>query len=170
MGTLHGLTSLYLSVTSMSGTVPTKLGNLAALGGLYISENELTGTIPTQLGRMAAMTTTLDLSNNELPGTIPREIGSQMVYLETLELHSNDLTETIPLELGNLAALQIVQLQENDSLLAPVPDEVCALPFLAQLETSLLRLLSYCIVYDIGTMAQEHTIIAFIMTMILSSY
>ena len=70
------VTGLNLSFNSLSGTIPTELGDLTALQTLNFANNSgLTGGIPTQLGSLTALRT-LDLSNNSgLTGGIPTQPG-----------------------------------------------------------------------------------------------
>ncbi|KAK3281086.1 hypothetical protein CYMTET_11104, partial [Cymbomonas tetramitiformis] len=66
--------SLSLSRHSLTGTLPSQLGQLTAVTYLYLHYNSLTGTIPSQLGQLTAMTT-LYLYYNSLTGTIPSQLG-----------------------------------------------------------------------------------------------
>lgn len=54
---------------------PSCVGNLKALTSLSISSSNISGTIPPQAGSLSSIQT-LDLSSNLLAGGIPPEIGS----------------------------------------------------------------------------------------------
>ncbi len=62
--------------------------------GLDLSEESLSGSIPSELGDLLGLTR-LDLSDNDLTGEIPRELG-QPENLEELRLSGNNLTGCIP--------------------------------------------------------------------------
>ncbi|KAK3242273.1 hypothetical protein CYMTET_48030 [Cymbomonas tetramitiformis] len=63
-----------LSANSLTGTVPTELGELTLMTSLKLYDNSLTGTLPTELGELTLMTY-LELSVNSLTGTVPTELG-----------------------------------------------------------------------------------------------
>jgi Leucine-rich repeat (LRR) protein len=121
LGNLSNLTILSLSSNDLTGTIPTELGNLSNLTSLYLYSNELTGTIPTELGNLSNLSY-LSLGNNDLTGTIPTELGN-LSNLTSLSLGSNDLTGTIPTELGNLSNLSYLSLGNND-LTGTIPTEL----------------------------------------------
>ena len=60
---------------SLSGTIPTEIGNLTNMVDLRWSFNLLTGTIRSQIVHLPSLTT-LYYDSNSLSGTIPTEIGN----------------------------------------------------------------------------------------------
>ncbi len=70
LGSLPGLTTLYLHRNQLTGAIPSELGSLSNLQGLYIQRNQLTGEIPAQLGDLSNLTR-LYLINNGFTGCIP---------------------------------------------------------------------------------------------------
>ena len=46
------VTELRLSGNSLSGSIPSELGNLTNLTGLYLNDNSLSGSIPSELGNL----------------------------------------------------------------------------------------------------------------------
>ncbi|KAK3242307.1 hypothetical protein CYMTET_47995 [Cymbomonas tetramitiformis] len=48
-------TSLDMGDNSLTGTLPTELGNLTDLTHLSFADNRLTGTVPTELGRLTLL-------------------------------------------------------------------------------------------------------------------
>ena len=130
------VTSLALSDSQLTGTIPPELGSLSNLKSLNLSNNRLTGTIPAELGSLSNLES-LNLSSNELTG-IPGELGN-LSNLETLYLGFNELAGPIPGELGNLSNLETLYLGFNE-LAGPIPTELGSLSNLKSLNLSNNRL------------------------------
>ena len=130
------VTSLVLSDSQLTGTIPSELGSLSNLKSLNLSNNRLTGTIPAELGSLSNLES-LNLSSNELTG-IPGELGN-LPNLETLYLGFNELAGPIPGELGNLSNLETLYLGFNE-LAGPIPAELGSLSNLKSLNLSNNRL------------------------------
>ncbi|KAK3278612.1 hypothetical protein CYMTET_13452 [Cymbomonas tetramitiformis] len=64
----------HLYSNSLTGTVPTELGEPTWMHYLYLYSNSLTGTVPTELGELTWMSQ-LHLYSNSLTGTVPTELG-----------------------------------------------------------------------------------------------
>ena len=118
LGDLSSIERLYLGANLLTGTIPSALGNLSSVERLVLGNNSLTGTIPSELGGLSNLEW-LNLSNNSLTGTIPSELGD-LSNLTDLELDINSLTGTIPSELGNLSNLERLYLN-NNSLTGCIP-------------------------------------------------
>ena len=112
------VTSLVLSDSQLTGTIPPELGGLASLAELSLGDNRLTGPIPAWLGGLTNLER-LSLSQNQLSGSIPTELGS-LSKLPVLYLWGNQLAGTIPSELGSLTNLEILALGGNQ-LTGPIP-------------------------------------------------
>ncbi len=121
LGNLGRLTSLGLYDNNLTGSIPAELGNLSNLTGLSLYNNQLSGSIPADLGQLGSLRS-LALSNNQLSGIIPTELG-QLGSLTTLSLDRNTLTGTIPAELGQLSRLTTLSLHTN-SLTGRIPPEL----------------------------------------------
>ena len=121
LGDLSNLQILWLFSNSLSGTLPSELGSLSNLGYLDLYNNSLSGTIPSELGDLSNLQI-LYLNSNSLSGTIPSWLGS-LSKLLTLWLHENSLSGTISSELGSLSDLQNLSLYEN-SLSGTLPSEL----------------------------------------------
>ncbi len=121
IGNLTNLTHLYLSSNSLSGAIPTEIGNLTNLTHLGLYSNSLSGAIPTEIGNLTNLTW-LTLSGNSLSGSIPTEIGN-LTNLTHLYLSSNSLSGAIPTEIGNLTNLTHLGLYSN-SLSGAIPTEI----------------------------------------------
>ena len=105
------VTALNLDYNRLSGSIPTKLGDLVSLRRLNLSHNFLSGSIPPQLGNLANLEY-LNLGDNLLSNSIPPQLGN-LANLEVLRLHDNQLTGGIPSQLGNLANLEWVEFGGN---------------------------------------------------------
>ena len=86
-----------LDENSLSGSIPTELGNLSNLTYLSLDRNSLSGRIPTELGNLSNLTD-LYLSLNSLSDSIPTELGN-LSNLTRLRLRGNSLSGSIPTEL-----------------------------------------------------------------------
>jgi Leucine-rich repeat (LRR) protein len=64
------LQSISLTDCSLTGTIPSGMGNLVKLQQLWLSDNHLTGTIPNTLAGLPQFHT-FDVSNNKLTGDLP---------------------------------------------------------------------------------------------------
>ena len=105
------VTSLVLSDSQLTGTIPPELGGLASLAELSLGDNRLTGPIPAWLGGLTNLER-LSLSQNQLSGAIPTELGS-LSKLQVLSLGRNQLSGAIPTELGNITNLEELYLGGN---------------------------------------------------------
>ena len=106
---------------SLTGSIPSGLGQLTELESMAFDGTQLTGPIPRELGQLKKLEW-LDLSRNQLTGSIPRELG-QLTKLERLDLSGNQLTDPIPRELGQLTNFQVLNLHYNQ-LEDPIPPEL----------------------------------------------
>ncbi len=129
LGDLSNLTTLNLSANQLTGSIPSGLGDLSNLTTLNLSANQLTGSIPSELGDLSILGT-LDLSTNQLHGVIPFELGDLSI-LGTLNLSGNRLSGPIPSRLGNLSNLNVLDLSGND-LDWEIPEELNQLDKLEQ--------------------------------------
>lgn len=119
LGNLTRLKSLILSDNSLTGRMPSSLGQLSSLSVLNLSRNSLTGSIPSSYMSLGNLTV-LDLSSNFLSGSILAYIGT-LSGLQFLSLSDNAFTSSIPIQLGNLSRLAELDLSKN-SLSGSLPD------------------------------------------------
>jgi Leucine-rich repeat (LRR) protein len=115
-------TEIILVNNGLTGSIPTRIGNLTNLNVLILGGNQLSGEIPTEIVNLTNLTT-LNLQTNQLTGPIPSEIGS-LTNLETLSLLGNQLTGAIPTGIGSLTNLIELGLSSNQ-LSGIIPDEIC---------------------------------------------
>ncbi|KAK3241448.1 hypothetical protein CYMTET_48799 [Cymbomonas tetramitiformis] len=104
LGELTSTHYQYLYSNSLTGTVPTELGELTSTHYLWLNDNSLTGTVPTELGELTSLDD-LYLFYNSLTGTVPTELG-ELTSMDYLYLHSNSLTGTLPTQLGELMSIK----------------------------------------------------------------
>ncbi len=94
---------LDLSNTGLTGSIPSKIGDLKNLEIINLSRNQLNGEIPPEIGYLTNLTH-LSLSDNQLNGEIPFEFGN-LINLEYLKLNDNQLTVEIS---ENICDLNII--------------------------------------------------------------
>ncbi|XP_056685890.1 uncharacterized protein [Spinacia oleracea] len=82
--------------------------NNCSLEFLNLSKNTLTGSIPSNVGELRAMNV-LDLSENKLNGSIPTEIG-KATSLQELILEKNFIEEIIPPSIEHCSSLSVLML------------------------------------------------------------
>ncbi|KAK6118191.1 hypothetical protein DH2020_048092 [Rehmannia glutinosa] len=129
----QSLQVLDLSSNTLTGGVPSAIGNFSRLQALNISWNSLVGPIPKSVGELNT-TFVLDMSHNQLNGSIPAEIGLA-VSLQELRLESNFLSGAIPIDIGNVSSLTSLDLSRNN-LTGPVPIAIASLSNLEILDFS----------------------------------
>ncbi|KAK4345397.1 hypothetical protein RND71_035573 [Anisodus tanguticus] len=130
LGNLNSLGTLYLSNNGLSGMAPSSLSQLSSLSVLDCSHNSLVGSIPASFGSLENLTL-LDMSSNLLSGAIPPVIGT-LSQLKFLNLSNNSLSSLIPAQLGDLSNLVDLDLSLN-SLVGVVPNDLRGLRNLRQM-------------------------------------
>ncbi|CAK9178726.1 unnamed protein product [Ilex paraguariensis] len=84
--------SLDLSDNSLTGNLPSDIGNLGRLKLLNLAKNKLSGKLPDELSKLSGLEY-LDLSNNNFMGKIPEKLPSG---LKVLNVSYNDLSGSVP--------------------------------------------------------------------------
>ncbi|KAK3279848.1 hypothetical protein CYMTET_12285 [Cymbomonas tetramitiformis] len=74
IATPDSCTNLHLHSNSLTGTLPTELGELTRMSAMYLHSNSLTGTLPTELGELTRMSAMEVHNNPRLCGDIPPNI------------------------------------------------------------------------------------------------
>ena len=118
LGNLENLTKLYLHKNNLAGILPASLGNLSNLEVLSLGGNQFTGTIPSAWGNLSNLRE-LYLWGSELAGPVPSWM-SEISSLEIIALNSNGLTGPIPSDLGDLSNMRDLRLH-NNQLTGPIP-------------------------------------------------
>eukprot|EP00257_Ricinus_communis_P025783 XP_025013197.1 probable LRR receptor-like serine/threonine-protein kinase At4g36180 [Ricinus communis] len=133
-GTLSSLEHLALdSNPTLTGKIPSSLGQVTSLRVLSLSQNNLQGNVPGELGGLVNLQQ-LDLSYNNLSGEIPEKIAG-LKSLTILDLSWNNLEGQVPCSLGQLQLLQKVDLSSN-KLLGRIPPDLGMLKRLVLLDLS----------------------------------
>jgi hypothetical protein len=130
IGDLVELRILNLQGNQISGTIPESFGKLVSLTDLVLKHNALEGVIPSELGDLSNLTRLL-LGSNKLNGTIPASLG-KILSLKKLNLRKNQLVGGIPSELGDLSSLTDLVLLKN-TLGGVIPSELGGLSNLTRL-------------------------------------
>ncbi|XP_042506598.1 probable inactive receptor kinase At5g10020 [Macadamia integrifolia] len=87
--------SLDLSSNSLTGSLPSAIGNMGGLKLLNLAKNSLSGQLPSELNKLNGLEY-LDLSSNHFSGWIPDRLPSTLKFFN---VSYNDLSGTVP---GNL--------------------------------------------------------------------
>ncbi|KAJ8764110.1 hypothetical protein K2173_005015 [Erythroxylum novogranatense] len=134
IGNCQSLVELYASENKFSGTMPKEILSLPSLSkSLNLSWNSLTGHLPTEVGNMKQLNA-LDISANNLSGEIPTTIG-QCLSMEKLYMNANFFRGSIPLSLASLKGFQELDLSRNN-LIGEIPRDLQSLQFLSYLNLS----------------------------------
>ncbi|WVZ49388.1 hypothetical protein U9M48_000754 [Paspalum notatum var. saurae] len=113
IGNLTSLQIIRLSRNSLSGEIPAGLLlNMHNLQKFYLARNGLTGHIPPYLFNNTASLQYINLGNNSLSGSIPYAMGS-LTMLVQLTLAYNNLSGTVPAAIYNMSRLQLMSLDGN---------------------------------------------------------
>ncbi|TMW93773.1 hypothetical protein EJD97_011181 [Solanum chilense] len=137
------LRTLDLSYNSLSGNIPSWLGNISSLTSLALSKNHLNGHIPPDFCRLEGLEV-LDISENNLVGVIPSCFSSfrdlkhvylsknklqgefnmfSNSYLRVLDLGDNNFSGSIPKWLGSYGIITL--LLKGNNLQGTIPTELC---------------------------------------------
>ena len=108
---LTKLVTLDLAALSLTGSIPSTVGDLTRLEYLSLNDNQLTGSLPASIASLGRLLQ-LQLAGNSLSGTLPSGLW-QLSHLENLELNDNAFSGTIPAEIGDMVALSVLSLGGN---------------------------------------------------------
>eukprot|EP00300_Choanocystis_sp_HF-7_P039833 c616_g1_i1.p1 GENE.c616_g1_i1~~c616_g1_i1.p1 ORF type:complete len:817 (-),score=137.31 c616_g1_i1:50-2419(-) len=115
---------------SISGTIPTQIGQCTSMARLYLHRNLMHGSIPTQIGRVTLFNR-LYMDNNTFTGPIPSQIGLLSV-LTDLGLFNNHFSGSIPSQIGRMAGLMFLSLF-NSPMAGEIPSQMGTMSSLSQL-------------------------------------
>ncbi|KDO48828.1 hypothetical protein CISIN_1g037042mg, partial [Citrus sinensis] len=130
----HRVTALNISHLSLSGTIPSRLGNLSSLQSLFLHSNQFSGSIPFSIFNIHTLKL-LSFGDNQLSGEIPTNICSNLPFFESLNLSKNMFHGGIPSALSNCTYLRILRLSYND-FAGGIPKEIGNLTKLEELYLS----------------------------------
>ncbi|KAJ0960070.1 hypothetical protein J5N97_000129 [Dioscorea zingiberensis] len=112
IGNLSSLILLSLGLNNLQGIIPEELGRLSNLIKFQVTENSLNGSIPPVLYNISSLIF-FSVGGNELHGSLPTSLGANLPLLTTLLLGGNKFSGTIPASLSNASMLQIIDLSTN---------------------------------------------------------
>ncbi|KAF7046367.1 hypothetical protein CFC21_055397 [Triticum aestivum] len=110
----RNIKGMYLSVNSLSGTLPSDFG-APLLQDLSLYSNSISGPIPSSLCSLTQLTL-LDLSGNKLTGEVPNckeDSNSTMHNLNMVNLNTNNLSGEFPVVFQSCPNLVFVDLSYN---------------------------------------------------------
>ncbi|PWA65103.1 protein kinase-like domain-containing protein [Artemisia annua] len=113
IGKLQNLEVLSLFDAQFSGPIPHTLGNLSLLSSVYLDYNRLEGHIPSSLGNCNNLLE-LFVTNNKLNGEIPKQLFQLSSLSEALDLSQNQLYGSLPKEVGDLKMLTGMDFSHNN--------------------------------------------------------
>ncbi|KAF7847946.1 hypothetical protein BT93_L2427 [Corymbia citriodora subsp. variegata] len=107
----RSLLLLDLSINSLSGIIPSCLGNIDSLSVMNLGKNNLEGMIPHAFLKGCALKI-IDLTENRLQGSVPRSMVN-CTALEYLNLGYNQILDGFPFWLSDLIHLKVIILKSN---------------------------------------------------------
>ncbi|KAJ7004373.1 LRR receptor-like serine/threonine-protein kinase [Populus alba x Populus x berolinensis] len=107
----YRVSGLNLSHMSLSGYIPSEIGNLSFLAFLSIRNNTFQGSLPNELANLLHLEY-LDFGFNSFTGDIPPSLGS-LPELKSLLLEANFFSGNLPLSLLNISSLQTINISYN---------------------------------------------------------
>ena len=120
-----------LEGNDLTGTIPSRLGNLMSLEWIKMGNNRLTGTLPA--GVFGPALRTFNIEINSISGTIPEGLFDRSVGLEQLNLGKNNLNGTLSGRFGELGGLELLLVYLN-RLTGTVPSSLGELEGLVALD------------------------------------
>ncbi|XP_074375243.1 uncharacterized protein LOC141717011 [Apium graveolens] len=108
----HGhVTELDLEYSTLTGLIPSNIGNLTFLTYLDFMGNYIQGLIPDTIGGLTSLSI-LNLVDNNLNGSLPESL-CHLSKLECLNVNSNQLSGSVPKCIGGLSNLNELDLSSN---------------------------------------------------------
>ena len=96
---------MFLQYNSLTGILPSEIGNLTGLKILNLVRNHLSGEIS---GELPIGLNFLGLSSNAFSGVIPRSV-TNLTELQVINLSYNQFSGEIPVSFGELQQLQYLK-------------------------------------------------------------
>ena len=110
LGQLSDLTRLSLREHkhTLTGNIPSEIGQLSRLVVLELDDSSLRGDLPVQLASLTALRI-LDLAHTDVAGTLPTQLA-QLTRLTRLHLSETRVSGFLPSQLGSLSMLTHIEL------------------------------------------------------------
>ncbi|PIA43744.1 hypothetical protein AQUCO_01800059v1, partial [Aquilegia coerulea] len=113
LGNCHNLAILTLATNNLIGTIPIQVISLSSLTtGLHLYQNSLTGSLPSEVGNLTKLLS-LSIFDNKLSGHIPESLG-KCLNLNELLMGNNFFEGEIPKSLITLQGLVKVDISSNN--------------------------------------------------------
>lgn len=93
-GKLKDLFALWLDSNTITGTIPTEIGLLTELASVSMTNSTISGSLPSQMGNLLGLRR-LWLYNNQLTGTIPASFD-KLTELQVFEIQGNSIGGAMP--------------------------------------------------------------------------
>ncbi|KAK3272841.1 hypothetical protein CYMTET_18873 [Cymbomonas tetramitiformis] len=122
LGEITTLTKLVLNGNSLTRNLPTELGQLTQLQHAFLYTNQISGLTPTELGQLTDIRSFF-VSINSLSGQLPTELG-QLTRIEDFGFHVNQFEGTLPTELGKMTSITHNWMVNENCLSGAIPTEV----------------------------------------------
>ena len=118
---LDGIEGCSISVSfgnNVTGSIPSRLGDLKNLKLICLGNNRITGSLPSSLFELPILES-LDFFGNEMIGPLPANMGNAS-NLEIISLSGNNFIGPLPSSVGELKELEELFVSSN-GLIGPLP-------------------------------------------------
>lgn len=118
-----GLYAIFDDSVTVSGTLPTEIGNCQKLRKIVIEASNMTGPIPSSIGRLTSTLKILSLSDSNFTGSIPDSLQS-LTDIHEIYLANNAFSGTLPEWLGSFEEMRHLRVYWNQ-FTGSVPTGLC---------------------------------------------
>uniref|UniRef100_A0A7S1GN11 L domain-like protein n=2 Tax=Cyclophora tenuis TaxID=216820 RepID=A0A7S1GN11_CYCTE len=108
----RGLFRFFLGELSLTGSIPSSIGEFGQLDSIRFQENHLTGSLPSEIGLLRSLTA-LDVFGNQMTGSIPSTIGL-LNSVRSLSMGFNTFNGRLPMQMSLLNQLGELEISAND--------------------------------------------------------
>ncbi|KAM3317705.1 hypothetical protein ACQJBY_035421 [Aegilops geniculata] len=131
LGTIQSMRYFNLFGNNLVSSIPPGLGSFQSMRYFNLAENNLHGMLPPSLYNWSSLAV-FDVGSNMLYGSIPDDIGCKLPKLERLGLGFNHFTGTIPSSISNISSLISLDLTQNkfSGYMPPTLGRLAALQYL----------------------------------------
>lgn len=112
LSNLTMLVKLSMSNNSISGPLPSNIGDLKSLEYLDLSDNQISSSLPMQIGKLGNLKN-LSLAENNFSGSILESSVSGLSSIQSLDLSANSFSGPMPTSLRKLMNVVSLNLSRN---------------------------------------------------------